>query len=285
MNKGRKDTSLTSDLYLMACIFCAGALSLGVMLTGHQFILLNTLYLGITILLVLSTYFFGLVVGMGFNMFFVFGQVLFMIYHYMHTGAIAFDLVIWLIFPPLLSFTFYAMTQRLQVLQADNVRMRETLVNHGAFDEATNLRTTVAFLEDANVFIETNKRFNIPVSVLAIRIRYYSDMKSMLGPERMKKLISIASQSLQQSTRDNDIVYLINSDLPTWGVLLYSHADGAKIAANRIREDFKQELSKSPELRDVDLSFAIGVKEWDHNELNSANELMAASIKEISFDV
>ena len=286
MTKKRRDNaSLTSDLYLMACIFCAGALSLGVMLTGRQFVLLNTLYLGVTVLLVLCTYFYGLIVGMSLNMLFIFGQVFYMVYRYLNTGSVAFDLVIWLIFPPLLSLTFYAMTRQLQIIQAENLQMQEALVNYGAFDQETELRTTVAFLEDAGVFIETNRRFGIPVSVIAIRIRYYEDMKSMLGPDRMRELIKVASQSIQEATRDNDIVYLINSDLPTWSVLLYTHTDGAQIAVTRIREVFQKKLNASAKLRDVDLSFVIGIKEWNPDELKSANDLMAASIKEIAYDV
>lgn len=284
-DKMDKNASLMTDLYMMLCVLLIAALSMGMMLTGHDFAVINTIYLGVTLLVVLMAYFLGLVAGMGGAMVFMFCQALYMIYRYTTGGDVPLAMIFWLVLPPAIMLSLYALTIRIRVLQQDNAQMREALVEHGAFDEQTNLRTTVAFLEDAGVFVETNRRFDIPVTAVVVRIRYYNDLKSMLSEVRMRELVHVASLAIDHATRDNDITYLIGKEPPTWAVLLYSDEAGAQIAANRVRDAFGRELAQSDELKDVDLSFVIGVKQWDADNLAGPTELMAGAIKELEYDV
>ncbi|WP_196246638.1 GGDEF domain-containing protein, partial [Lacticaseibacillus zhaodongensis] len=212
-------------------------------------------------------------------------QALYMLYQNMTGGNVQLELAYWLLIPVLLNLAFYAMTTEMRVLQADNDELREAMVEHGAFDQETKLRTTVSFLEDAGVFIETNKRFNIPVSVVVIRIRYFSDLQNMLGTTRIKELVKLASDSINHATRDNDISYILNTDNPTWAVLLYADVAGANVAAQRIRDEFQTELNKNQSLRDVDLQLRVGVTGWDLDKLDGPNAFMEAGIKELEYDV
>lgn len=285
MNKHALNHSVKADLYLMACVFVAGAMAVGMMLSGDAFTITNMLYLGATMLLLMCSYFFGIVLGMGMNLVFVFCQALYMVYVYLTAGNVDFIMVFWLFAPFFLNVTFYGMTQQLRTLQADNADLRDAMVEHGAFDEQTNLRTTVSFLEDSAVFIETSRRFDIPATVIVIRIRYYSDLESMLGTKRIHELIHVVSATLKRATRDNDITYILNNENPTWGVLVFADEAGAKIAADRIREHFAQELAKSDTMRDVDLTLKIGIHMWPGNEDEGPEEFMAAGIKELEYDV
>ncbi|WP_155287426.1 GGDEF domain-containing protein [Lacticaseibacillus zhaodongensis] len=283
MNKQDEHRSVRSDLDLMVCVFLAALLAVCMMLSGH--VLLNTFYMGILVLTLLLTYFFGIVTGMAANMLFIFAQALYMLYQNMTGGNVQLELAYWLLIPVLLNLAFYAMTTEMRVLQADNDELREAMVEHGAFDQETKLRTTVSFLEDAGVFIETNKRFNIPVSVVVIRIRYFSDLQNMLGTTRIKELVKLASDSINHATRDNDISYILNTDNPTWAVLLYADVAGANVAAQRIRDEFQTELNKNQSLRDVDLQLRVGVTGWDLDKLDGPNAFMEAGIKELEYDV
>lgn len=283
MNKQDERRSVRSDLDLMACVFLAALLAVFMMLSGH--VLLNTFYMGVLVLMLLLTYFFGIVTGMAANMLFIFAQALYMLYLNMTGGKVQLELTFWLIIPVFINLAFYAMTEELRTIQADNAALRKEMVEHGAFDEQTQLRTTVSFLEDAGVFIETNKRFKIPVSVVVIRIRYFSDMQNMLGTTRIRELIKLASDSISHATRNNDISYILNRDNPTWAVLLFADEAGANVAAQRIRDWVQQELDKSSDLRDVDLQLRVGVTQWDSDKLKNPNEFMEAGIKELEYDV
>ena len=272
-----------SDLYLIAGVFLIAVMAVGMMLTGH--VLINMIDLAVTLLLLLMTYFFGLIVGLGGNLVFIFAQSFYMVYLHLAGHTVPVVLGFWLLLPALLCLTFNGVTQRLRQIQADNVQLRENMVEHGAFDRQTNLRTTVAYLEDAAVYVETGTRFKIPVATVIIKIRYFNDLKQMLGAERIDELITVTSDTLKAATRDNDITYILNSQDPTWAVLLYSDADGAQIAADRIREFFEKQLVASKTLGDVDLRLKLSVVQWDPQKMQTATDMMNAGLKELEYDV
>ncbi|WP_407891062.1 GGDEF domain-containing protein [Lacticaseibacillus sp. N501-2] len=272
-----------SDLYLIAGVFLIAVMAVGMMLTGH--VLINMIDLAVTLLLLLMTYFFGLIVGLGGNLVFIFAQSFYMVYLHLAGHTVPVVLGFWLLLPALLCLTFNGVTQRLRQIQADNVQLRENMVEHGAFDRQTNLRTTVAYLEDAAVYVETGTRFKIPVATVIIKIRYFNDLKQMLGAERIDELITVTLDTLKAATRDNDITYILNSQDPTWAVLLYSDADGAQIAADRIREFFEKQLVASKTLGDVDLRLKLSVVQWDPQKMQTATDMMNAGLKELEYDV
>ena len=275
--------NLRSDLYLMAGVFLIAVMAVGMMLTGH--VLLNLLSLAITLLLLLMTYFFGLVVGLAGNLVFIFGQSFYMVYLHLSGQGVPLVLGFWLLLPAVLCLAFDGATKQIRQIQADNVQLRKNMIEHGAFDRQTNLRTTVAYLEDAAVYVETGTRFKIPVATVIVKIRYFNDLKSMLGAARIKELITVTSETLKTATRNNDITYILNSQDPTWAVLLYSDEAGAQIAADRIREFFDQKLAASPTLGAVDLRLKLSVVQWEPESMHIANDMMNAGLKELEYDV
>jgi GGDEF domain-containing protein len=275
--------NLRSDLYLLAGVFLIAVMAVGMMLTGH--ILINMIGLAVTLLLLLMTYFFGLVVGLGGNLVFIFAQSFYMVYLHLSDHSVPLALGFWLLLPALLCLTFDGVTKRLRQIQADNVQLRENMVEHGAFDRQTNLRTTVVYLEDAAVYVETGTRFKLPVATVIIKIRYFNDLKQMLGDARIDELITVTSETLKSATRENDITFILNSQDPTWAVLLYSDEAGAQIAADRIREFFEKNIVNSPTLGDVDLRLKLSVVQWNPDQMKTATDMMNAGLKELEYDV
>lgn len=275
--------NLRSDLYLLAGVFLIAVMAVGMILTGH--VLVNMIGLAVTLLLLLMTYFFGLVVGLGGNLVFIFAQSFYMVYLHLSGHSVPLALGLWLLLPALLCLTFDGVTKRLRQIQADNVQLRENMVEHGAFDRQTNLRTTVVYLEDAAVYVETGTRFKLPVATVIIKIRYFNDLKQMLGDARIDELITVTSETLKSATRDNDITYILNSQDPTWAVLLYSDAAGGQIAADRIRKFFENNIVNSPTLGDVDLRLKLSVVQWDPDKMQTATDMMNAGLKELEYDV
>ncbi len=275
--------SLRSDIDMMICIFLIAVMAIGMMVTGHP--LVNAAYLGVTLLLVLMTYFFGIVVGLAANIGFIFAQAFYMLYLALSKQAVPVVLAFWLLLPVALCFAVAGVTTRLRQLQQDNATLQEALVEHGAFDQQTNLRTTVSFLEDAAVYTETGDRFKIPVSTVTIKIRYYRDLKNMLGTQRTQALLTLTSTTIQEATRDNDITYILNAEDPTWAVLLFTDAPGANIAAARIRKLFEANLLQSADLATVDLRLIVSVVQWDAAKMAAPSDFMAAGLKELEYDV
>lgn len=283
MNDSQK-TALQADIYLLLFL---GLLTLtAILMTASGHLLLNTIYIGLTVASILITYFWGIIPGLIENGLFIFAQILVMIYLNTTQGPhIPLALTFWLIVPLGLSFFVYQMTVKQRQLQRQNQQLRSSLIEQGAFDVQTKLRTMVAMVQDAQVFIETNRRFELPVTVGIIRIRYYGQLKSMMSDQQISVLLELTSNVMTVTTRENDITYYLNEQVPTWGVLLFADEVGAQIALDRIRDAFNQKLKASAELGSLNISLISGAAQWDSSEMHGPYDLIDSAIKETEYDV
>lgn len=281
----KRSIALESDIYLLTLIFILAAMGMVTMVTTESFFMINTIYIGISAFLVLMTYFFDLVVGLSLGLLFTFGQVLVLIRMTIDNVDIPWNLLFWLFAPILLIVAFSGVIRDLLKLQEENKNLHELMIENGAYDQQTNLRTTVSFLEDAGVFISTGQRFDIPVTVMTIRIRYFKDLQTMLGEHRIKELISFSSEIINEYIRDNDIAYILATDNPTWAVLFYTDNEGAEIAADRIRSNFDREIKENRSFTGIDIGLKIGIHMWTKEDAEGPNEFMREGIRELEYDV
>lgn len=275
-----------TDIYLIAFLMMVSGLALGMAATQTHYLMINVSFLAVTICLILFTYFWGIITGLLLNLAFMFAQVLIVIYvSQSHADTIAWELMFWMFLPLLLSLSFYGMTAHLRKLQADNVKLRSDLVERGAFDESTNLRTTVSFIEDTAVFTETNRRFDLPVTTMIVRIRYFQEMRSMISDTQLSTLLQLVSETIKDAMRTNDITYLLDRANPTWGVLLFTNSKGANIAGQRIKQKFDKALATTDSLATLEVKLVVGVASWDSEKMKNPYDLMNAGIKETEYDV
>ena len=79
MKSKTAELGLRTDLNLLAFLFLTAVTAVFMALTSDQ-VLLNTVYLGISIFLLLATYFWGLTAGLVLNLLFIFAQGTWMVY-------------------------------------------------------------------------------------------------------------------------------------------------------------------------------------------------------------
>lgn len=282
-NKNSKE-HLYGDVGLLAFLLMLAITA--VLMVLSQNIVVNIVYLIITMGILIITYFMGIIPSLLANMVFIAFQTVVMLYEYFGLNReVQWTLIFWLVIPMLASVALYSMTRSQIALQKANNELYAELVEKGAFDQQTNLRTTVAYVEDAGVFIETSRRFDIPVTTLIIKIRYFNDLRRMMSERQLQLLLKVTSEVIKGSTRGNDITYLLDNNDPTWAVLLYSNAAGGRIVAQRTKDIFEKSIKKSSELADLAISMVIGVSEWDAEEMDNPYDLMNDGIKETQYDV
>lgn len=282
-NKNSKE-HLYGDVGLLAFLLMLAITA--VLMVLSQNIVVNIVYLIITVGILIITYFMGIIPSLLANMVFIAFQTVVMLYEYFGLNReVQWTLIFWLVIPMLASVALYSMARSQIALQKVNNELYAELVEKGAFDQQTNLRTTVAYVEDAGVFIETSRRFDIPVTTLIIKIRYFNDLRRMMSERQLQLLLKVTSEIIKGSTRGNDITYLLDNNDPTWAVLLYSNAAGGRIVAQRTKDIFEKSIKKSPELADLAISMVIGVSEWDAEEMDNPYDLMNDGIKETQYDV
>lgn len=283
-NNNDEKKSLLQDVGLLVFISLFSIAAVLMSLSGN--ILLNLIYLFCTILLLMVTYFFGVLPSLIANIIFIGLQAIIMTYQYVvQVKRIPWQLSFWMVMPILLCLALYEMTKNQIELQKSNGELRTALIERGAFDEQTNLRTTVAYIEDIAVFAETNRRFDIPVTTAIIKIRYFNDLKRMMSPNQMKLLLKLTTDAIKEKTRTNDITYLLNNDDPTWAILLYTDAKGAGIATSRIKDGFEKKVKSSDSLSNMAISMVVGIASWDSSTMKTPYDLMNAGIHETQYDV
>ncbi|MBU7003473.1 GGDEF domain-containing protein [Pediococcus pentosaceus] len=282
-NKNSKDR-LYEDIGLLLLLLMLSITAVLMMLS--QNIVVNIIYLIITMGILIVTYFMGIIPSLLANMVFIAFQTVVMLYEYFGLNhEIQWSLLFWLIMPLLISLTMYLSTRSQIALQKANSDLHAALVERGAFDQQTNLRTMVAYVEDAGVFIETSRRFEIPVATLILKIRYFNDLRRMMSDRQLQLLLQIASEVIKSSTRDNDITYILENEDPTWAILLYTNSTGGRIAGQRAKDAFEKRIKKSPELVNLAISMVVGVSEWNAEEMSNPYDLMNDGIKETQYDV
>lgn len=281
-NRDEKD-SLLQDIGLLVFIALFGATAVFMVLSGN--LLLNVIYLCCTVFLLMITYFYGILPSLISNIVFIGIQVIIMTYQFVtKTYEIPWQMSFWLLMPIFLSSSLYLMVKNSVALQKSNGELRTALIERGAFDEQTNLRTTVAYIEDIAVFAETNRRFEIPVTTAIIKIRYFNDLRRMMSSNQLKTLLKLTTDTIKEQTRTNDITYLLNNEDPTWAILLYTDKKGATIATDRIKAGFEKNVRAEVSLNTMAISMVIGIASWD-DSMKTPYDLMNAGIHETQYDV
>ncbi|MFT8824722.1 MAG: GGDEF domain-containing protein [Liquorilactobacillus mali] len=282
----KKNNTLIADVYFLLTVmtFSIVAVYMGI---SHNFLMINIFYLGISLLLIIISYFVGLIPGLLGNLIFIFVQGSYMLYENIFKGEyVNFLMMFWLFMPLILSLMVYGMTDYQRKIQVENQHMKMRLSQDIVFDDLTNLRTMNAYQQDAEIFIGTHKRFSIPLSTGVITLRYDDQLLSMMSEKSRVKLIQVISKIMVTSLRENDIIYNVSGqgNKPRWAILLFSKRDGTNIAVERIKKNVEEHLTEYPELNKYDIQLKVGVAEYDES-ITSVRAFIATALQEQEYDV
>ncbi|MFL1695755.1 GGDEF domain-containing protein [Weissella kandleri] len=246
-------------------------------------LLFNIIYLGLTAITIILELFGGLIIGSIADAIFITIQILYLVYlHVSKNVGINLILIYWLLAPTILLCLLNLLVKNAHAIHSNNQETPAEMIKPGIFHEQTNLRTKEAFIQDAGVFIETSHRFIIPTSIVAIKINSLAHLRSIMGEAQLNGLLNMVTDSLNLTTREYDISYLLNDgDDTTWALLLYTDLEGAYTVATRIEENFKIKLNESTIFKDTVISLKTGAVAWDSNKMKTPYDFMNAAMNEV----
>ncbi|MBU3851091.1 MAG: diguanylate cyclase [Candidatus Paralactobacillus gallistercoris] len=287
MKNKRPTNSFLVDVFLLIFLLLFFVTAVFMSLNGRS-VLINAFYLGITAFLILLTYFLGLTTGLIINLLFVVfqgGLLTYLAVFQKRVDVATGDLAFWLFMPLLLSMSFYGMAYYGLQLQAENRRLKDELVHQSVLDSETNLRTLVAYLRDTQIFTKTAAKYQLPLSMMTIKIRYFNEIRRILDHDQLDALVRLVSRVILSSDEGLTLAYLLSRDNLTWGALLFVDAAEARETARKIKTKFAQELPKVISLHDIDISLVIGVAEYDPKKMKDGHDLEHAATHMIQYDV
>lgn len=247
----------------------------------------DLIMLNLCFFLALVTYFTTVTAGLVLNVVFIFGYGIYITLDtVIHAGTIGLHQYFWIIMAPLLTLAVWLFTSSTRELEADNERLKSQQTRLATLDENTDLKNSLSFNKDVAVFAGLSRRYQIPLSLLVIKVKYWNEIRRFIPQEQLTEAVYNVSEISQSSIRTNDTLYLLDKDDVTWGLLLFTDLAGTQIVIDRI----KQRLQEFNEQQfagkyKVDLNLKIGAIEYDHDAAASPLEFIARAKKQLEYDV
>ncbi|OCT14196.1 diguanylate cyclase [Paenibacillus pectinilyticus] len=282
----RWQSSMVSDgaflLLILSCfisiVFTAG---------NPNLYLQNIIFLNLAFLIAIVTYFTNVTTGLILNILFIFGYGTFTLYQTVVVGGlIGTQNYFWLIMTPLFTIATWLLTLGNRQLQQENEQLHKMNESLATVDAKTSLKNTFSFQTDVTVFMALSVRYHIPIILLVMSVKYWDEIKRIIGEEQLMEAVQDLSKMGQSSIRTNDSLYLLNKDNPMWGMLLFTDRPGAMIVIDRLRKrvDERNRDEFADKYR-VELIFKIGYYEYDPQQVANPLEFIALAKKQLEFDV
>ncbi|MBD8499299.1 diguanylate cyclase domain-containing protein [Paenibacillus arenosi] len=249
--------------------------------------ILNIILLNVALLVAIITYFTSLTIGLILNVLFIFGYGTFTLYQTLMQGsALEGHHYFWLIMTPVFTIVAWMITFSNQKMQAENEQLLKRNQSLATMDENTDLKNSRSFQKDATIFMALSKRYQIELTLLVVKVRYWDELKQMVSREQMTELIYDLSKLSETSIRMNDSLYMLNSDDPTWGLLLFTDREGASIVINRIKDKVAAfNAVESTGKYKIDLDLIIGAIEYEAETVSTPLDFIAQARKQLEYDV
>lgn len=219
---------------------------------------------GLLVLAIVAGYNLGLLWGLIFALFLVFGYGSYLLYGVVVTGEISelrVDLIIWLFMIPVGAYLAGQLSHYVAMLvwQQEACKVMEDLVT---LDDMTGFLNGRGFFRELEIEVDRARRFDLPLSVLVIRIANMTEMRSVYGVSGIRSIIKAMSEQIDQIVRSVDKKGLI--DIDTIALILpETPGDGAKVVAEKIQravERVKVDFERGR--RVIKLRIAVGTAEF-----------------------
>ncbi|MGG4142647.1 diguanylate cyclase [Paenibacillus algorifonticola] len=247
----------------------------------------NVIFLNVAFLIAIITYFTNVTTGLILNIVFIFGFGTYTLYGTLVGGeAVSSGNYFWLVMTPVFTLVTWMFTLAGRQLQTENEQLKKTNSRLATMDENTNLRNSRSFQNDAAVFMALSTRYEIPLTLLVVNVKYWDELRRMVSEERMTEAIFELSQMSQTSIRTNDSIYMLSKDNPTWGLLLFTDRQGANIVIERLRHKIQEfNSAEFSNKYKVELSLKIGALQYEPEAIPTPLDFIVQARKQLEYDV
>lgn len=279
-----RNSSMKVDISLMGFIVLVLSMVVFDMFVDKQ-LMANLTCTIVTLLLLVVTFFLGIIPGLTLNLIFIFVIVLGTIYEYMQTGNVIMGSIFWTVVPPLLCVCLYFLSDNIVKLQEENITLKRE-VGSETVDTETNLWSMDTYLEHFVVFSTLANDFQVPLSLYVIRVRYWNAVAGMMPARDQHELFMGLSDMLRDMKTGHEFVYLAESNPPTWAILSANReTEGTQEFKDAFYREFEQFLSDHEEIAKIDIQFAVSHIHYDPAEHPNAEAFFEDGVHELQYDV
>lgn len=282
----RYQSSLMSDAgFLLLFVICF----IHVLFTAGDpnHYLINMILLNVSFLIAVITYFTNITIGLILNLVFIFGYGTYTIYQTLIVGEpLQTYNYYWLVMTPILTAVIALLTFSNRRLQQEAEQLHNKNATLATLDERTNLKNSRSFQSDATIFMALSNRYEIPLTLLVMTVKHWDELSRMISEAQMTEMIYDISRLSETSIRLNDSLYMLNAERPTWGLLLFTDQDSARIVVERLKE--KVESFNSIEFSSkykLDMKLTIGAVQYNPEEIPTPLDFIVKARQKLEYDV
>lgn len=282
----RNRSNLISDIAFLAFILLSYICIVFIAGRPDEYVQ-NLILLNCAVLFAIITYFTTITAGLVLNLLFIFGYGFYVMVNAVTQGeTISLGTYFWLLMTPLLTTAMTLFTQSNRRLQTENEQLRKQTANLATLDENTDLKNSIAFQKDALLFTGISMRYDIPLTLLVVKVKYWKEIQRLIPAEQLGEAIYDISKISQSSIRTNDALYLLDKEDATWGLLLFTDKEGSRIVIERIKLKLAEfntgEISAKYK---VNLGLKIGAVQYHPEQIESPLDFIVQAKKQLEYDV
>jgi GGDEF domain-containing protein len=152
------------------------------------------------------------------------------------------------------------------------------------FDEDTNLLNERMFYYQLKRYMAMANRGYINVCVMVVKLKYYNDIKKLVGKQSMANIMSGIGSIIGDATRLEDTQFVVDEN-GIFSLIVICDMNGAEIIKSRVKEKVKKmELIGRLKIYNLDLELKIGIAQCS-KDISSEIELKKLADKTMEYDV
>lgn len=253
----------------------------------RNFTNINIVLLSIAVMVMILTYFTGMVVGLASSILLIFIGISTVFYLGLEKGfPIPTLLYFWCAMLPSLTICTGYLSKNYVKLQKTVIGLERDIADLVTIDSMTGLKNQRQFMNDTEAYISIAKRYKLKLALMVAELRYQEDVERIVGKQNMSEMIIHISQALSHSVRSEDLVYIVDTQHFCFAVLMITNDyDGIKVAVERTKKRVSDiNMSDLARFSNVDINLRIGYStlETDHA---TALDFLNAAKHELEYDV
>lgn len=248
--------------------------------------LVNIIFFNIALLFAVIAYFTTLLTVLVLNAVFVFCLGTYTLFNTIIAGDVVQTYhYFWLVVTPIYCVLTWLMIFTQRKLQNENEQLQLQQESLAAMDAGTRLKNIISYQEDAQVFMALSVRYQIPLTLFIIQVKYWNEIKRMVNHVQLTEIVQELSKLGQNSIRANDVLYMIDPDYPTWGLLLLTDRQGAQTVIERLKNRVDDWNRNEEGEINVRLQLRIGALEYEMETILTPLDFIAQAKKQLEYDV
>lgn len=285
MNKELRNAGKKIDIYfLMILAFSYVFANIIFFWAGAEDVAFVVL-LNIMFILAVVAYFSSAIFSLSACLFFVFAYGSYVLYASLYL-KLPVDMMdyLWVALIPIHSIivTFYK--RYLSEIQKQVTYLNKLSDTTLGFDEHTNLLNERMFYHDLSRFMSMARRGHIKLCLMNIKLKFYDDIKKLIGEAAMDGLLRDIGEKINQLTRNEDLQFFTDKK-GGYSLIMITDLEGANLVRRRIKRDIQETgIKERMKLFSLNLDLMVGIAEYDEGIKNSL-EFKERAQKDMEYDV